>query len=238
MFGSTFLLPLYLQNGLGYTAFQSGSLFLPIGFIMGVMAPIAGLLSDKINPKFPAMLGIVLLAVSLFINHFLSLFSETPSVMFSLYIRGVGMGFIFTPLSALALSEIPRQKMAQASGLFNVLRQIGGSFGVALMGTLLTNRTKFYMNIYGAAVDQSSPVVTNVLHSLKFFSMQSMGGDGALTTMRAQALLVYHVSQQAFVSAIDDDFFLAALITALCIVPVLFLKKSKKKGKLEKIITD
>jgi DHA2 family multidrug resistance protein len=238
MFGSTFLLPLYLQNGLGYTAFQSGSLFLPIGFIMGVMAPIAGLLSDKINPKFPAMLGIVLLAVSLFINHFLSLFSETPSVMFSLYIRGVGMGFIFTPLSALALSEIPRHKMAQASGLFNVLRQIGGSFGVALMGTLLTNRTKFYMNVYGAAVDQSSPVVTNVLHSLKFFSMQSMGGDGALTTMRAQALLVYHVSQQAFVSAIDDDFFLAALITALCIVPVLFLKKSRKKGKVEKIITD
>jgi len=238
MFGSTFLLPLYLQNGLGFTAFQSGSLFLPIGFIMGLMAPFAGLLSDKVNPKFPAMLGIVLLAVSLFMNHFLSLFSETPSVMFSLYLRGVGMGFIFTPLSALALSEISRDKMAQASGLFNVLRQVGGSFGVAMMGTLLTNRTTFYLNVYGASVDQSSPYVKNILHDLKFFAMQSAGGDAALTSMRAQALMVAHVSQQAFVSAIDDDFFLAALITALCIVPVIFLKKNKKKVKTEKFIAD
>lgn len=238
MFGSTFLLPLYLQNGLGFTAYQSGSLFLPIGFIMGIMAPLAGLLSDKINPKFPAMLGIVLLAISLFINHFLSLFSETPSIMFSLYLRGVGMGFIFTPLSALALSDISREKMAQASGLFNVLRQVGGSFGVAIMGTLLTDRTIFYQNIYGASVDQSSPVVKNILHNLKFFAAQSVGGDASLSSMRAQALLVYHVSQQAFVSAIDDDFFLAALITAICIVPVIFLKKNKKKIKVEKFIAE
>jgi DHA2 family multidrug resistance protein len=238
MFGSTFLLPLYLQNGLGFTAYQSGSLFLPIGFIMGIMAPVAGLLSDKMNPKFPALLGIVLLAISLFINHFLSLFSETPSIMFSLYLRGVGMGFIFTPLSALALSEITRDKMAQASGLFNVLRQVGGSFGVAIMGTLLTNRTTFYMNTYGAAVDQSSPVVKNVLQGLKFFASRSVGGYSSLTTMQAQALLVYHVSQQAFVSAIDDDFFLAAMITAICIVPVLFLKKIKKKGKVDKFVAE
>jgi DHA2 family multidrug resistance protein len=236
MFGSTFLLPLYLQNGLGFTAFQSGSLFLPIGFIMGIMAPIAGLLSDKINPKFPAMLGIVLLAISLFINHFLSLFSEIPSVMFSLYLRGLGMGFIFTPLSALALSEISREKMAQASGLFNVLRQVGGSFGVALMGTLLTNRTTFYLSVYGASVDRSSPVVKNILHGLKYFATQAVGGDPSLSSMRAQALLVYQVSQQAFVSAIDDDFFLAALITAMCIVPVIFLRKNKKKIKSEKFI--
>jgi DHA2 family multidrug resistance protein len=238
MFGSTFLLPLYLQNGLGFTAFQSGSLFLPIGFIMGTMAPLAGLLSDKMNPKFPAMLGIVLLAISLFANHLLSLFSETPSIMFSLYIRGVGMGFIFTPLSALALSEIPREKMGQASGLFNVLRQVGGSFGVAIMGTLLTNRTTFYTNIYGASIDRSSPVVINMLHSLKFFAAQSIGGDAALSAMRAQALMAYQVSQQAFVSAIDDDFFLAALITAICIIPVIFLKKSKKKIKTEKFIAE
>jgi DHA2 family multidrug resistance protein len=236
MFGSTFLLPLYLQNGLGYTAFQSGSLFLPIGFIQGIMAPLAGFLSDKVNPKIPAMIGIVLLAVSLFINHFLSLFSQTQSVMFSLYLRGLGMGFIFTPLSALALSEVPREKMAQASGLFNVLRQVGGSFGVAIMGTLLTDRTTFHLSNYGSSIDQSSPAVQNVLHDLKYFAVQSAGGSTSFSAMRAQALLALHVSQQAFVSAIDDDFFLAALITALCIVPVIFLRKIKKKKKVQKFI--
>ena len=138
MFGSTFLLPLYLQNSLGYTALQSGMVFLPVGILQAVTAPIAGLLSDKVNPKIPAALGLSLLALSLFLNASLSLFSEHYQIMLPLYIRGFAMGMVFTPLSTLALSEIPRQKIAQASGLFNVLRQVGGSFGVALMGTLLT----------------------------------------------------------------------------------------------------
>jgi DHA2 family multidrug resistance protein len=77
-----------------------------------------------------------------------------------------------------------------------------------------------------------------MLHSLKFFAAQSIGGDAALSAMRAQALMAYQVSQQAFVSAIDDDFFLAALITAICIIPVIFLKKSKKKIKTEKFIAE
>ncbi len=183
MFGSTFLLPLYLQNGLGYTAFQAGSLFLPIGFLQGTMAPLAGYMSDKVNPKFPAMFGILLLALSLFNNHFLSLFSETHTIMLSLYLRGLGMGFIFTPLSTLALSEVPKEKMARASGLYNVLRQIGGSFGVAIMGTLLTDRTTFHMTVYGQSVDQSSPVVKNILIGLKSFAQQAVGGNSSISSI-------------------------------------------------------
>ena len=185
MFGSTFLLPLYLQNGLGYTAFQAGSLFMPIGLIMAVTAPIAGRLSDKTDPKMLALFGIVILSLSLFVNRFLSLFSETSSIMISLYLRGVGMGFIFTPLSALSLSEIPREKMAQASGLFNVLRQIGGSFGVALMGTLLTMRTTFHTTVYGESATMASPVTQNILLGLRRFAQQAVGGTSSLSATRA-----------------------------------------------------
>ena len=237
MFGSTFLLPLYLQNGLGYTAFQAGSLFLPIGFLQATMAPIAGNLADKINPKIPAFIGILLLALSLFINHFLSLFSETSSIMLSLYLRGLGMGWIFTPLSTLALSEIPKERMAQASGLYNVLRQIGGSFGVAIMGTLLTDRTIFHSTLYGQAINQYSPITKNILSGLTRFSQQTVGGNYAASALRANALIVYHLSQQAFVSAVDDDFFIASLITALCIVPILFLRYKKKNKTGQKVIS-
>ncbi|MCL4512187.1 MAG: DHA2 family efflux MFS transporter permease subunit [Bacteroidetes bacterium] len=236
MFGSTFLLPLYLQNGLGYTAFQAGSLFLPIGILMAIMAPIAGALSDRVNPKIPAIIGILLLGSSLFVNRYLSLFSETSSIMVSLYLRGLGMGLMFTPLSTIALSEIPRERMAQASGLFNVLRQIGGSFGVAIMGTLLTERTIFHTTMYGEAVNKYSPVAHNVMLGLQRFSQQAVGGTMALSSMRAEALVVYNLSQQAFVSAVDDDFFVAALITFLCIVPILFLRYKRKKGPGEKIV--
>ncbi len=236
MFGSTFLLPLYLQNALGYTAFQAGSLFLPIGFLQALMSPIAGNLADKINPKIPAFIGIVLLAFSLFLNHFLSLFSETSAIMISLYLRGLAMGWVFTPLSTIALSGIPRERMAQASGLYNVLRQIGGSFGVAIMGTLLTNRTIFHINSYGQAVNQYSPVTKNIVSGLSRFSQHAVGGTNAVSTLRADALVVYHLSQQAFVSAVDDDFFIAALITFLCVIPILFLRYKKKKGPAQKMV--
>jgi len=235
MFGSTFLLPLYLQNGLGYTAFQAGSLFLPIGIIMAVCGPIAGRLADKTNPKMLALFGIIMLSLSLFVNRYLSLFSETSSIMVSLYLRGIGLGFIFTPLSALSLSEIPRERMAQASGLFNVLRQIGGSFGVALMGTLLTMRTDFHTTIYGQSVIQSSPMTQNILLGLGRFSQQMVGGTPALAAMRAQALVGYNLGLQAFVSAVDDDFFVAAAITILCVIPILFLRNRKKKVQGERI---
>lgn len=230
MFGSTFLLPLYLQNGLGYTAFQAGSLFLPLGFLQGTMGPLAGYLSDRLNPKYLALYGVIVLALSLFSNHFLSLFSETHSVMISIYLRGLGMGFIFTPLSSLSLSKVPKEKMARASGLYNVLRQVGGSFGVAIMGTLLTDRTTFHETVYGQAVNKYSPAVQNALIGLKNFAQQAVGGNSALSAARANALLVYSVSQQAFVSAVDDDFLIAATITFLCVIPVLFLRSKRKKG--------
>jgi len=236
MFGSTFLLPLYLQDGLGYSAYQAGSLFLPLGFLQGTMGPLAGYLSDKVNPKYLSLYGVIVLALSLFSNHFLSLFSETHSVMISIYLRGLGMGFIFTPLSSLSLSDIPKEKMARASGLYNVLRQVGGSFGVAIMGTLLTNRTAFHETVYGEAVNRYSPAVQNALVGLKSFAQQAVGGNVAASSARAQALIAYNVGQQAFVSAVDDDFFIAAAITLLCVVPVLLLRTGRKKEHGEKIV--
>ena len=236
MFGSTFLLPLYLQNGLGYTAFQAGSLFLPLGLIMAVMGPISGVLSDKMNPKIIAVTGIALLALSLFVNYYLSLFSMTSDIMVSLYLRGLGMALIFTPLNTLALSDVPRDRMAQASGLFNVIRQIGGSFGVAIMGTLLTDRTIFHNTVYGQNVSTASPVTQNVLHGLQNFAQQALGSTLSLASMRANALLVYNISQQAFVSAVDDDFLVAAMITIACVVPIFFLRYKKRQGKKVKVV--
>ena len=228
MFGSTFLLPLYLQNSLGYTAFQAGSVFLPVGIIQGIMGPISGLMSDRINPKIPTFLGIVFLAASLYLNSFLSLTTEHAQIMFVLYLRGLGLGLLFTPLSTIALSEIPREKMAQASGLFNVIRQIGGSFGVALLGTMLTRRTIFHTAMYGQAVDATSPAYRHVAASLQQFAQRSTGGTMSDASTRAQALIGSNVGQQAFVQAINDDFLIAAAITIVVTVPILFLRFKKR----------
>lgn len=228
MFGSTFLLPLYLQNSLGYTALQAGAVFLPVGILQGIMSPIAGIVSDKLNPKIPAVIGIVLLAISLYLNSFLSLATEHDQIMISLYIRGIGLGLLFTPLSTIALSEIPRAKMAQASGLFNVIRQVGGSFGVAILGMMLTRRTIYHTAMFGQATDAFSPAFQHTVLGLQHFVQQTTGGTMALSSIRAQALLVSNVVQQAFVQAVNDDFLIAGIITIVGVVPIFFLRTRKR----------
>jgi DHA2 family multidrug resistance protein len=230
MFGSTFLLPLYLQNSLGYTAYQAGAVFLPVGILQGFFSPVAGYFADKKNPKIPALIGILLLALSLYLNYFLSLFSESAQIMAALYLRGVAMGLLFTPLSTLALAEIPQVKMAQASGLFNVIRQVGGSFGVAILGAMLTRRTIFHSALYGQALDPASPLFQTTQFKLQLFAQHASGGTSTLAASRARALILGHLNQQAFVSAIGDDFYIAGIISLACAIPLLFLHV-RKKGK-------
>ncbi|HUI65735.1 MAG TPA: DHA2 family efflux MFS transporter permease subunit [Bacteroidota bacterium] len=230
MFGSTFLLPLFLQNSLGYTAYQAGLVFLPVGILQGLMSPLAGIIADRGHAKLPALIGIVLLGLSLILNGFLSEYSEQLQIMLPLYIRGLAMGLLFTPLSTLALSEIPRHKMAQASGLFNVIRQVGGSFGVAILGAMLTRRMIFHMANYGQAVDQYSAPFRAALARTGNFAQSVLGGNSALGAARAKAMVTMHLSNEAFVSAIADDFFIAGAITLVCIIPILFLRSHKKRA--------
>jgi MFS transporter, DHA2 family, multidrug resistance protein len=230
MFGSTFLLPLYLQNSLGYTALQAGAFFLPVGMVQALTSPAAGYLSDKINPKIPGAIGIVLLGVSLFLNSRLSLFSERQQIMLPLVMRGFAMGLLFTPLSTLALAGIPRHKIAQASGLFNVIRQLGGSFGVAFMGTMLARRTIYHAAIYGQTVDPQSALFQQVTARLARFSQATLGGPPSSAVLRAKALIVSHVSKQAFIQAVCDDFYIAALISLVGVLPILLLRTRKRKN--------
>ncbi|MGE5681442.1 MAG: DHA2 family efflux MFS transporter permease subunit, partial [Bacillota bacterium] len=230
LFGSTFLLPLFLENSLNYTALQAGLVFFPVGILQAVMSPVSGFLSDKINPKIPAFIGLALLSFSLYLNNFLSLYSETAQIMLPLYIRGLAMGMLFTPLSTIALSGIPKHKMAQASGLFNVIRQIGGSFGVAILGTMLTRRMIFHTAINGQSVDQYSPAFRSIQYGLQNFAQQSTGGNASQVIAKSKVLIAQHLSNQAFVQSVNDDFLIAAAITFLCLIPLIFLRTKKNKS--------
>jgi DHA2 family multidrug resistance protein len=227
MFGSTFLLPLYLQNSMGYTALQTGAMFLPVGILQAIFSPIAGYLSDKVNPKIPAIIGITLLGISLYLNGWLSVYSEELQLIVPLYLRGIAMGLLFTPLTTLAQSEIPRHKIAQSSGLFNVIRQLGGSFGVAIMGALLTRRMLYHTAMYGQMLDPHSPGAQAIASRLTSFSYSVLGSSQGMSAMQAKALLLSHAMKQAFVRAISDDFLVAAAITIVGVFPILFLRTHK-----------
>ena len=233
-FGNAFLLPLFLQNSLGYTALQAGAVFLPVGILQAFVSPIAGRLTDKINPRIPVFVGIILLAISMYLFSFFSMYTEKDQIMLPLYIRGMSLGLIFIPLSAIALLDIPKQKMAQASGMFNTIRQVGGSFGVAILGSLLAQRQVFHSQIFTQAVDSSSPAFQKVLYATKHYVAHNVGGSAAEITARAKALIFQNVMGQAFIQGINDDFFAGAVITVFILIPIFFLKL-KKRNKKEKI---
>lgn len=234
MFGSTFLLPLYLQNSLGYTAVMSGSVFLPVGIIQGTMAPISGFLGNKVNPKIIVLLGIAVLAFSFYLNSMLSPLTEHGFIMLSLYLRGFSMGILFTSLSTMSLLEIPREKMAQASGLMNTIRQLGGSFGVAILATLLTSRVNFHTQTYGEAIQPNSEVYKTVMVDSRNYIQHEAGSSYAIATRQSQAIVASQVNKEAFVQGVNDDFLIAGLITLIGAIPVFFLHGKRKGNKQAK----
>jgi len=230
MFGSTFLLPLYLQNSMGYTAVQAGSVFLPVGIIQGFMSPVAGRVSDKLSPKLPIILGVIVLGISFALNSQLSYLTEHNFVMTSLYLRGFAMGIIFTPLSNLALLTVPRDKMAQASGISNTVRQLGGSMGVAIFATMLTTRINFHTQMFGTAIQSGSQEFKNVATHLTQFAQQHMGSNFATAAQQSKYMILSHVSKQAYIAGIDDDFLMAAIITFLGLFPVIIMRTKHKNS--------
>ena len=227
MFGSTFLIPLYLQNGLNYTAIQAGAVFLPVGIIQGIVAPLTGIFSHKQNPKIPIVVGALLLSFSFYLNSFLTILTEHTFIMMTLYLRGVAMGLMFSPLTALATVEVPVVKMGQASGLINVIRQVGGSFGVALLSTIFTTRTIYHAQLYGEGLQASSPAYKEVIANLGHSMVEHGGSTLAVAARQGQAILMSNISKQAFIQAICDDFRLAAVITLISVIPVFFLRLKK-----------
>jgi DHA2 family multidrug resistance protein len=228
-FGNSFLLPLYLQNSLGYTALQAGLVFFPVGIIQAIMSPIAGWMTDKLNPKIPILIGVMLTFFSMYLYKNLSLTTEHSQIMLPLIVRGFGLGFMFIPLSAIAINDITKEKMAQATGLFSTVRQVGGSFGVAILGSLLTRRVIFHTEMYSEAINQNSPTFNHVVYALKNFIQQSVGGAGSDVIAKAKSLVAQNLANQAFIQSVSDDFFAGAIITLLILIPLLFLRHHKKK---------
>jgi len=233
MFGSTFLLPLYLQNSMGYTAVQAGSVFLPVGIIQGFTSPVAGKIADKFSPKAPMILGVIILGISFILNSQLSYLTEHQFIMTSLYLRGFAMGILFTPLSTLSLLTMPREKMAQASSISNTVRQLGGSLGVAIFTTMLTTRVNFHSQMFGAAIQSYSQEFKNVGLRLAFFAQQHVGSNIETAIRQSKSMILSHLNKQAYIQGISDDFRIAAIITFIGLIPVIIMRTKNKKSSVK-----
>jgi DHA2 family multidrug resistance protein len=159
-------------------------------------------------------------------SHF-SLFSPRHDITYPLILRGIAIGALFAPLMTMAISEISHQKMAQASGLLNVVRQIGGSFGVAVFGTILARRTIYHTAIYGQQVNQYSDSFHQTLTRVQSWVVHTTGESAAGSTAKAEALIGKFIGTQAFIRAVDDVFLLAGVVLVVGIIPLLLVRKKR-----------
>jgi DHA2 family multidrug resistance protein len=138
------------------------------------------------------------------------------------------MGFLFTSLSTMSLVGISPRDMAQASGLMNVMRQIGGSLGVAFFQTLLTQRITFHHDINGSGANITSPLFMQTQHAIQMHAQTVSGMSVSNAIAAGKAVIASQISMQSYVQGINDDFLVAAFCTIICIFPVLLLNNPRK----------
>jgi DHA2 family multidrug resistance protein len=216
-----FLLPLFMQELLGFTATQSGLALMPRTLVMMVTMPIVGRLYNRFSPALFAGSGLALAAIGQVLLSRANLDSGAGQVISAIMLQGVGMSMILVPISTRMLVTVPRHQLADATGLSSLLRQIGGSLGLALFATLLSR----YGVIAGANlrsyIQATRPEVMSRLHGGEAAAL-AHGVAPELAHNAALRGLAGVVARQGSVLAFDQLFIVGALLFA-AIVPLLLL---------------
>jgi len=220
----TFLLPVFMQELLGFTAMQSGSALMPRALAMMVGIPLAGRLYNYVQPRFLTLFGVCLVGLSTYLMSGYTLETSARSVVTAIVIQGVGFAFLFVPLTTVALSKIPRYRLADAAGLNSLLRQIGGSLGLAAFATLLPHYQTMARQGLAAHVVAGRPEVMMRLQQAQT-ALVARGLLPADAPAAAGRMLGGLVGRQAAVLAFEKMFLLSGVAFALVIPLLFFLKK-------------
>lgn len=219
----TFLLPVFMQELLHFTATQSGVALMPRTLVMMVCIPIVGRLYNKIQPRVSVFLGLIVLAIAVFMMSKLTLMTTAAGVVTALIVQGLGFSLMMVPLSTIALSSIPRVKMTDATGLNSLFRQIGGSIGLAVFANMLGNSAVHARAALAAHVTEVNPDVLGRLQMVQG-GMISRGMDAFTAHAMSIAMMAGTVAQQAMVLAFQHVFTVGA-IALLCILPLAYFLK-------------
>jgi DHA2 family multidrug resistance protein len=222
----TFILPVFMQTLLGFDAMQSGMALMPRSLVMFFAVPIVGRLYNKVQPRFVVAFGIVCFAISTFLMSHYTLQTSMRQLVVPLLVQGLGFACLFVPLTTVALASIERRKLPDATGLNALVRQIGGSLGLAVFATLLSRYPKQIAGALAAHLDPGRPEVQARLDMMtRLFS--SKGYDPASAKLAAGRVLGGIVAQQAMVMTFEK-MFLVSGIAFLFVMPLLYFLKAPR----------
>ena len=224
----TFLLPLFMQTLLGFTATQSGIALMPRSLAMLVVMPIVGRLYNKVSPRATVAFGIVLFAYTAWMMGHYTLATGQRDIIHVLIIQGVAFSCLFIPLTTMALSTIPRHRLPDATGLNSLLRQTGGSVGLAIFATLLGRYATHARDSMLGNVTLGRPEVLQRVSAMAR-SMMATGMDAASAQSAAARVIDLQLRRQAMVLSFEKLFYLSGILF-LCVLPLVFLLRAPKSA--------
>ena len=229
LYGSVYIMPLYLSQIQGYNAMQIGEVLMWVGVPQLFLIPFVPRLMKRFDIRLIIAIGVSFFAVSCFMNSSLTNLTAIDQLRWSQLVRAIGQPLIMVPLSSVATAGLLREQAGSASGLFNMMRNLGGSLGIAAIATLLTQREQFHSNRLGEAVSLYSPATQERMNQMTQYFI-SKGADLATAQNQAMRAIANIVRREAYVMAYNDCFYFIACALLLSGLAIVFLKKVKAGG--------
>ncbi len=229
LYGSLVLLPIILQTLLGYPALQAGIAMAPRGIGSLIFTPIIGLFIGRVGARKILATGIVICAFTLFWFGFLNLDAGYWDFFWPQFIQGISMSMLFVPMTTITMDSIPKEEMGNATSIFNLMRNIGGSIGIATAATMLERHRQIYTNTLGEHVSIYGLQSQEMMNQIRS-AMMANGADPVTATQKAQAMLFGMVQRQATMLSFLDLMKLFGGLFIL-IIPLIWLAKPPRTGK-------
>lgn len=228
LFGTTFILPQFTQQLLGYSAFQAGMILLPRAVALFCLMPVAGALTRRLDARFLILTGLGFMYLSFYDLSQLSLSAGPRSMMPALIIMGASMPFVFVTMSAVTLNSVPREDVTHATSIYTLARTVGGNIGYAIIATLIANGTQLHRGTLVAHVNPYNPQYL-AFHAGAASELARSGLGTVAADQTAIALADALVNRQAAMLAFNGTFWWLGFFFLL-VIPLVFLLPSRPGG--------
>jgi len=226
LYATVFVLPVYLQNLLNFSAEQTGFVILPGALASAFTMAIMGRTHGKFDARLSIVAGVAIFALAMWKHAHFTTDSGMRDFFWPLIFRGVGLGLIFVPLTNLALADMPLSKIANGTGLFNLMRQLGGSMGIAISATLVQHFTATHRADLVAHLSMYSDVARDRLYAITN-GMIAAGTPAPVAQQKALMVMNGMVQKQAMMLSFEQLFMLFGAIFVLSLVLLLFMHPPK-----------
>lgn len=227
MFVGIFLLPLYLENLMGYSALQTGLFMTPAALISAVMMLVSGRLLNKAGARTLGLIGLAIVIVATYGFSFLSLNSTNGTIQLLYIIRSIGMSMVMMPIMTIGMNLIPVKWVSQASAVSGTVRQVAGSLGIAFLTSYMSTQDKLHVFHLDAKVAVNTPQGLQVTQLQG--ALHALGIPAYLDHTVALGQVYGWIQEQGFVLGMDDTFIIATLLTILAFVFTLFFDSKKER---------